>query len=94
MKTLVALKSINQSCTATSECLSTLGLSCVSSICTCSSIYYWNGITCTPQQSLFAACSATYQCSTASSLNCINGICNCLNSTYWSGTSCGLHTII
>jgi hypothetical protein len=80
---------MNDSCTASSECLTTLGLICSSSICTCSSIYYWSGSTCTLKNSIYYSCNDNSYCSNTLSLYCINGICNCLNSTFWSGTSCG-----
>jgi hypothetical protein len=42
-----AQKSINSTCTATNQCITSAGLSCLQGICSCASnLYFWDGSSC------------------------------------------------
>ena len=44
--TCSSLNSNSAACSATSQCRTDIGLSCLSNVCSCASAYYWSGSSC------------------------------------------------
>ena len=71
------------SCSAypSTSCDTTLGLSCQSNLCSCSSNYYWSGATngCLVKGTYGSSCTSNVQCSSTQNLICTSSgsACNC-----------------
>jgi hypothetical protein len=85
----VSSVSYGGACSVTVSCDSTLGLSCVSSVCTCSATQYWSTLTngtqvCANLRSLGQSCTTYTDCvNSATSVKCVSSICECDSSGYY-----------
>ena len=92
----------SQSCSKTSKCRTSLGLSCGSaSKCVCQSTKYWYEGSCTDKPTYTETCNQTSECRTDLGLVCsqTDGLClcptwtkvmtcDCPRTSYWTGSMC------
>ena len=92
----------SQTCSKTSVCKSSLGLTCGSqSICVCPTTQYWYEGKCVAQPTYTQQCNQTTECRTDLNLICaeyqgqcncptttIVQTCDCLSTSYWTGSAC------